>query len=45
LQGAFDHSPIAALAYALAVLSTWKPRKRKTEVKAKYERILTDNLI
>jgi hypothetical protein len=44
-QNVLDHSPIAALAYALAVLSTWKPRKRKTEVKAKYERILTDNLI
>jgi hypothetical protein len=40
-----DHPPIAALGYALAVLSTWKPRKRKTEVKAKYERILTDNSV
>jgi hypothetical protein len=38
-----DHPPIAALGYALAVLSTWKPRKRETEAKAKYDRILTDN--
>jgi hypothetical protein len=38
-----DHPPIAALGYALAVLSTWKSRKRETEVKAKYDRILTDN--
>jgi hypothetical protein len=38
-----DYPPIAALGYALAVLSTWKPRKRETEVKAKYDRILTDN--
>jgi hypothetical protein len=38
-----DHPPIEALGYALAVLGTWKPRKRKTEVKAKYDRILTDN--
>jgi len=37
------HPPIAALGYALAVLSTWKPRKKEKEVKAKYERILTDN--
>jgi len=37
------HPPIAALGYALAVLSSWKPRKRETEVKAKYDRILTDN--
>jgi hypothetical protein len=42
-KNVLDHPPIAALAYALAVLSTWKPRKRETEVKAKYERILTDN--
>jgi hypothetical protein len=38
-----DHPPVAALGYALAVLSTWKPRIRETEVKAKYDRILTDN--
>jgi len=41
-KNVLDHTPIAALGYALAVLSTWKPRKRETEVKAKYERILTD---
>jgi hypothetical protein len=44
-KNVLDHPPIAALAYALAVLSTWKPRKRAIEVNAKYERILTDNLI
>ena len=44
-KNVLDHSPIAALGYALAVLSTWKPRKRETEVKAKYEQILTDNLV
>jgi len=44
-KNVLDHPPVAALAYALAVLSTWKPRKREIEVKAKYERILTDNLI
>ena len=44
-KSVLDHPPVAALAYALAVLSTWKPRKREIEVKAKYERILTDNLI
>lgn len=44
-KNVLDHPPIAALAYALAVLSTWKPRKRAIEVKTKYERILTDNLI
>jgi hypothetical protein len=38
-----DHPPIAALGYVLGVLSTWKPRKRETEVGAKYDRILTDN--
>ena len=43
-KNVLDHSPIAALGYALAVLSTWKPWKRETEVKAKHERILTDNL-
>lgn len=44
-KNVLDHPPVAALGYALAVLSTWKPRKRAIEVKAKYERILTDNLI
>jgi hypothetical protein len=44
-KSVLDHPPVAALGYALAVLSTWKPRKRAIEVKAKYERILTDNLI
>jgi hypothetical protein len=44
-KNVLDHTPVAALGYALAVLSTWKPRKRETEVKAKYERILTDKPI
>jgi hypothetical protein len=44
-KNVLDHPPVAALAYALAVLNTWKPRKRAIEVKAKYERILTDNPI
>lgn len=44
-KNVLDHSPIAALGYALAVLSTWKPWKRETEVKAKDERILEDNLV
>ena len=44
-KNVLDHSPIAALGYALAVLSTWKPWKRETEVKAKYECIGTDNLV
>lgn len=44
-KAVLDHPPVAALGYALAVLSTWRPRKRETEVKAKYERILTDNPI
>jgi hypothetical protein len=44
-KNVLDHSPIAALGYALAVLSTWKPRKRETELKAKNEQILTDNLL
>jgi hypothetical protein len=38
-----QHPPIAALGYALAVLSTWKSGKREAEVKSKYERILTNN--
>jgi hypothetical protein len=41
-ENVLNHTPVAALAYALAVLSTWKPRKREAEVKAKYERVLTD---
>jgi hypothetical protein len=41
-KNVLDYTPVAALAYALAVLSTWKPRKRETEVKAKYEPVLTD---
>jgi hypothetical protein len=45
IKNVLDHPPVAALGYALAVLSTWKPRKRETEVKAKYERILTDKPI
>jgi hypothetical protein len=44
-KNVLDHSPIAALGYALAILSTWKPWKRETEAKAKYERIPTDNLV
>jgi len=38
-----QHPPIAALSYALAVLSTWKSAKREAEVKSKYEHILTNN--
>jgi hypothetical protein len=38
-----NHPPVAALGYALAVLSTWRPRKRETEMKAKYESVLKDN--
>jgi len=44
-KNALDHAPVAALGYALAVLSTWKPRKREPELKAKYERILADHPI
>ncbi|MBP1696801.1 MAG: hypothetical protein H6Q41_1989 [Deltaproteobacteria bacterium] len=44
-KNALDHTPVAALGYALAVLCTWKPRKRAPEMKAKYERILADNPI
>ena len=40
-----DHPPIAALGYALGVLGTWKPRKRETEMKPKYEHILTGNAV
>ncbi|MGZ3515324.1 MAG: RNB domain-containing ribonuclease, partial [Thermodesulfobacteriota bacterium] len=39
------HPPIAALGYALGVLSTWKPLGRDTERKAKYERFLTGNAV
>jgi hypothetical protein len=42
-ENALGHAPVAALGYALAVLSTWKPRKRARELKAKDEHILTDN--
>jgi hypothetical protein len=42
-ENVLQHPPIAALGYALAVLSTWKSRKREAEVKSKYERILTNN--
>ena len=42
-KNALGHAPVAALGYALAVLSTWKPRKKAPEPKAKYERILTVN--
>ena len=44
-KSVLDHPPVAALGYVLAVLSTWKPRKRETEAEAKYEHILTDNPI
>jgi hypothetical protein len=42
-KNALDHAPVAALGYSLAVLSTWKPRKRSPEMKAKDECVLTDN--
>jgi hypothetical protein len=44
-KAVLDHPPVAALGYALAVLSTWRPRKRETEVKAKCERILTGETV
>ncbi len=44
-ENILDHPPIAALGYALGVLSTWKPRGRNTERKAKYERFLTGNAV
>lgn len=44
-ENILDHPPIAALGYALGVLSTWKPRGRDTERKAKYERFLTGNAV
>jgi hypothetical protein len=47
-KSVLDHPPLAALGYALAVLSTWRPRKGEkgqekgeAEEKAKCERILT----
>ena len=47
-KSVLDLPPIAALGYALAVLSTWRPRKgekgpekRETEMGAKYEHSLT----
>jgi len=42
-KNALEHTPVAALGYALAALNTWKPRKRAPELKAKDERILADN--
>jgi hypothetical protein len=36
-----NHPPVAALGYALAVLSTWRPRKGEAEAKDKCKRILT----
>jgi hypothetical protein len=47
-ENVLDHPPVAALGYALAVLSTWRPRKgekgpekREMEIKAKGEHVLT----
>jgi hypothetical protein len=44
-ESVLNHPPVAALSYALAVLSTWRPRKREAERKAKYENLPIDNLI
>ena len=51
-KSVLEHPPLAALGYALAVLSTWRPRKgekgpekRETEVLTKYERVLNDKLV
>jgi hypothetical protein len=51
-HGVLKHPPIAALAYAMAALSTWRPRKgekrvgkEETEVSTKYEPILTGKAI
>ena len=41
-ENVLDHTPVAALGYAVPVLSTWNPRKIVPGAKAKYERILTD---
>ena len=38
-----NHPPIADLGYALGVLSTWRPRRREIEGKAKYEGFLAGN--
>lgn len=47
-KNVLDHPPLVALGYALAVLSTWRPRKgekrpekKEAELMAKSERILT----
>jgi hypothetical protein len=37
IKNVLDHPPIAALGYALAVLTTWKPWRKEIEVKARYE--------
>ena len=42
-ENVLDRPLVAALGYALAVLSTWKPRKGEIETKAKQEHILTNN--
>jgi len=34
-ENVLDRPPVEALSYALAVLSTWRPRKRGTETKGK----------
>jgi hypothetical protein len=44
-KNVLDSPPVAALSYALAVLSTWKPRRRETGMKAKQDRFSMDNLI
>jgi hypothetical protein len=48
IKSILNHPPVAALGYALAVLSTWKPRKGEkrpekgeSEVMASYERTVT----
>ena len=42
-KNVLDSPPVAALGYALAVLSTWKPRRRETGMKAKQDRLSMDN--
>jgi len=51
-KSVLEDPPLAALGYALAVLSTWKPRKgakgpekRETEVLTKYERVPNGKLV
>jgi hypothetical protein len=44
-ENILNHPPVAALGYALGVLSTWKPRRKETEGKAKYERSLAGNAL